>query len=124
MFGETPVELRSLVSGQFERRLWVTISQTHPGEKRILGLFQRGDSLFPGDGWKVLEEFGQRLAGLDVVDERLERDPGADKDRRATHDVRVAVDDGTFVAHGRATWMPARMARGRPVVRIGVRPTS
>ena len=33
MFGETPVELLSLVSGQFECRLWITISQAHPGEE-------------------------------------------------------------------------------------------
>jgi hypothetical protein len=47
----------------------------------FFGLFQRGDDLIPAYRGKVGEEFGQRLTLLKVVDQGLERNPGADEYR-------------------------------------------
>src|SRR5262245_55586841 len=68
-------------------------SRTRTGEKRLLGLLQGCYGLLPGDRRKVLQELGQGLPCLEVIEQRCEWDASADKYRRAAHDLRVAVND-------------------------------
>ena len=69
----------------------------------FLGLFKRGDGLVPAHGREIGEEFGQRLAFLQVVDQSLERNTGADEDRRPLEDFGVSVDCA-LMFHSSVSW--------------------
>ncbi len=58
------------------------------------GLLKRCNCEFSTNGWKVVKKFLQGVSALDVIDERLDRDTGADEDGGATENVRVRVNDG------------------------------
>jgi hypothetical protein len=85
-------------------------SRTRTIEKRFLRLFERSDRLLLGNSWEIFQEIGERLSGLEIVDQRLERHTCADEHRRPAHDFGIAVDDGLRV-HDEAI-LPAE--GGRP----------
>ena len=47
----------------------------------------------------VLQELGQRLPCLEVIEQRRERHAGADEHGRAAHDLRVTVNDRLGLLH-------------------------
>ena len=47
-----------------------------------------------------MEKLVERLARFQVIEERPDRDPRADEDRRASEDFGVALNDFPFRSHG------------------------
>lgn len=62
-----------------------------------LGLLESSHRESPAHGWKVIKELFQGMAGFDVVNQRLNRDPRSDEYRGAPQDVGVGVNNGRFV---------------------------
>ena len=58
-----------------------------------------GDRLLAPHGRELAKEFVEGLAAFEVVEERLDRNACADKDRRAAEDVGVAVYDLAELGH-------------------------
>ena len=58
-------------------------------ENGLASLFKRRYSLLTPNGRKRIKERIERVAALEVVDERAKRDSGAHEDRRSAHDVRI-----------------------------------
>ena len=56
------------------------------------GFFKRSNGLFPRNCWKMVEKALKRITSLDIVEQRLNRDPRAAEHRCPAHDVRVAVN--------------------------------
>jgi hypothetical protein len=81
------------------------VKHTRMRQNGFLGLFHRSDSLFSAHGGKVGKEFSQGLAFLKVVDQRLERNPGADEYRCPFKDLGVPVDCA-LMFHASASWKP------------------
>jgi hypothetical protein len=50
--------------------------------------------------WKLPEKLVEGIAALDVVEQRPNRDPGANELGRSARSLRVAVFDWGFVGHG------------------------
>src|SRR5580700_8898496 len=71
-------------------------SSTRIGNQMGFGLFERSYRHVAGDGREVVKESVQRMAALDVVDQRLDGDARSDKHRGAAQDVRVGVYNGGF----------------------------
>jgi len=67
--------------------------RTRTGQERVACEVERGDGLVSPHGRELPEELVERVAALKVVEEGLDRHPGADEDRSATQDVGVAVQD-------------------------------
>src|SRR5258708_18678447 len=68
------------------------------GDQTVLCLLEELDDLIPIDGRKSGQKVVDRLSGLQVVEERLDRHPGAGKDRGAPHHFGVAGNDRLFHA--------------------------
>src|SRR5262245_19264473 len=68
--------------------------RTRIGEQGLLGLLESRHGLLSGHTWEVVEKLVERIAGLEVVEQGLERHPGAHENGRATQDVGVAVHHG------------------------------
>jgi hypothetical protein len=67
-------------------------------------MFKRCHRLVAGDGREIVEEFVERVAGLQIVVERFDRHPRADEYWGPTQHFAVTVNDG-FLCHGRLqTW--------------------
>ena len=60
-------------SSRFKRLGRHSSSRTRMGEERLLNLLQGRYGLLPGDGREVLQELGQRLPCLEVIEQRRER---------------------------------------------------
>lgn len=60
--------------------------------KHFLRLFERGDRLIAGNGWKVVEKLGQRAAGLKVIQQGLRRDTSPYEYRGSAKNLRVTVN--------------------------------
>src|SRR5580700_11282371 len=71
-------------------------SSTRIGNQMGFGLFQRSYRHVAGDGGEVVKKRVQRMAALDVVNQRLDGDARSDKHRGAAQDVRVGVNNGGF----------------------------
>src|SRR5207248_1101367 len=84
-------------SSRFNRCGRHSSSRTRTIEKCFLGLLERRDRLFLGDGREVFQEFGERLSTLEIVDQRLERHTGADEHGSPAHDFGIAMDDRLLV---------------------------
>lgn len=67
----------------------------------FLGFLQRGDRLLPCYRGEVSQEFRERLTFLQVIHERLERNPRANEDRSTSEDIRIAVN-WSCIYHGLA----------------------
>ncbi len=99
-------------------------AQTSPrtGHHALASELKRGNGLFASNGRKLPEKLVQRVAALDVVEERLDRDASADEHGRSAQNLRVAVYDWRFVGHGylRASLSLALGKRAwlRPVVSL------
>src|SRR3954447_17977336 len=76
-------------------RLWIMRASPPPssqvGEER-LGFFQRRDCPFSANRREVVHEFVQRIAGFEVVDERVDGNTCSPEAGRATQDFRIADD--------------------------------
>ena len=51
----------------------------HPLQQEILGHVEGGNGLLPPDTWEVRQELVQGIARLEILDQCLHRDPGADE---------------------------------------------
>ena len=63
--------------------------------------FEHGYRLTAGNSRKVVEEFGQRATGLQVVEQGLNRNASPDEDRRSAKNLGIAVNDLRFLNHDR-----------------------
>jgi len=64
-------------------------------------LLQKPDGLLALDAGKVVQEVVKRVAGLQVIEERLYRNPGADEYGNPAEDLGVTVKDG-YMLHREA----------------------
>src|SRR5262245_31922568 len=81
------------------------------GDQGVLRLMKGGDRLLTTDRRKVLEEFAERIAGFEIVDQRLQRHTGAHEHGSASHDRRVTVHNRLrLVGHRLA--LPIRIPPG------------
>lgn len=88
-------------------------------QKGFLGFLQRGDRLLAGHGREINQELRKRLTFLQVIDEGLEWDSGADEHRSTPEDLRIAVD-GSYCVHGSAPLRVQPMPRSFQVSTPGV----
>ena len=75
-------------------------SSTRTCHQALARELERGDGLFASNGWKLPEKVVEGIATLDVVEQRLNRDPGAHEHGRSAQNLRVAMYDWRFVGHG------------------------
>src|SRR6267154_488467 len=68
----------------------------------LLRLLEGDHRLLPGHAGEVGEELVEGVAGLEVVEKRLERNAGPHEDRGASQDFGVAVDHGGRTASAKA----------------------
>ncbi len=98
-----PAGLRDSFDGmtwKFPRQvLWQTLVEqdTHSdgGEQAFAGLFEKSNSLLARNRGVLLQKLVERLAALDVVEQRPHGNTRAGKAGRAAHDFRVDFDNGT-----------------------------
>ena len=64
----------------------------HSLQQKVLRHITGGYGLLAADAGKVCEELIQWIARLEVLDQRLHRNPGTDEDQGAAHDLGVAVE--------------------------------
>src|SRR5216683_3120336 len=76
-----------------------------------LGVLQKLDNVLARHGRETSEEFVNRLAGFQIIEQRLHRNAGPAEDGRAAHHVRAATDDSRF--HGLKLRRLRRMCNGR-----------
>ena len=71
-------------------------------QHRELGGFNDGDGLLAFHRRETVEEVFNGFAAFQIINEVLERDACADKDRRSPHDFRIGVNDAfeVFNLHG------------------------
>ena len=69
------------------------------GQEMFAGFSKVTDRLVSGDGWEVVEENVEIVAGFEVVEKRANRDAGARKDRFAAHDVWIDHDKLRIIGH-------------------------
>ena len=50
-------------------------------------------------GWKVIEEFRERPAMFQVIEQCSNRHARADEDRRAPENLRIRMDAGNLIVH-------------------------
>jgi len=70
------------------------------GPQGISSQFEGSNRLLSADSGKVFEEFVETLACFKVVDETLDRHPGAREHWSTTEDVRVRLNDCRWIGHG------------------------
>src|SRR4029453_17678086 len=93
IFAAGPTHLRCVLASCRLRRLGRhSSSRTRTSEERLLGLPQGRDGLLTSDGREILEELGQGLPALEVIEQRRERCTSANEHGRATHDYRIAAN--------------------------------
>jgi hypothetical protein len=73
-------------SGKFSSR------RTRTSKHRVACRFERCDGPIARHARKLAQEFIERLAAFEVVEQRLDGYTGADKDRRAAEGLWIAVD--------------------------------
>lgn len=73
--------------------------RTRTGQERVAGQVEGGDGLFALHRRKLVEKLVESIATFQMIEERLHRDPRADKDRGATEDVWIALDDLAQLHH-------------------------
>ena len=88
-----PAQERARSTGRCSSR------RTRTGEERVAGQVECGDGLFAFHGRKLVEKLVERIATFQMIEERLHRDPRADKDRGAIEDVWIAMDDLAQLHH-------------------------
>src|SRR6266851_4817331 len=76
-----------------------------------LGVLQKSDDLPARHRQETSEEFVNRLAGFQIIQQGLDWDSGPAEDGRAAHHVRAATDDSRF--HGLKLRRLRRMCNGR-----------
>jgi hypothetical protein len=103
-------------NSRFNRRGRHSSSRTCTIEERFLGLFQCGDRLLLGNSWEIFEELGERLSGLEIVDQGVERHTCAHEHGCPAHDLRIAMDDRLLV-HDEAI---VAVEEGQPFDRLSV----
>src|SRR5262245_7671154 len=79
-------------SSRRSRRGTHSSSRIRMRHQHLLGEFESGHSLLAADAREVLQELAQAIAGLQVVEQGANRNPGADKNRSFPEDIGVAVD--------------------------------
>lgn len=67
--------------------------RTRTSQQRSVREVERRDRLVAFHGWELAKKLVQGLAAFQVIEQRLDRNPCADEDRRAPENVRVAVHD-------------------------------
>ena len=72
-------------------------SSTRIRDQMPLGQLERRDSKVSWNRWEVVEKPLQSVPALDVIDQRLHRDPGTDEDRRSPQNFGVGMNDGGSV---------------------------
>lgn len=65
-------------------------------EHPFFGLFQKSHHLFSRNGRKSIQKFINRVAALDVVDQRFRRNSCSRETRRAAHDFTIGDDNLLF----------------------------
>ena len=60
--------------------------------EECFGFFQRRDRSFSANRWEIVQELVQRIAGFEVVDERVDGNTCSPEARRAPQDFRIADD--------------------------------
>lgn len=63
----------------------------------VAGFLEESDRLFAGNGRKVFEKIFQRVAALNVVNQRAGRNPRTGKAGRATHYFRINFHNRTLL---------------------------
>lgn len=61
--------------------------RTRTGQERVAREVEGGDGLLAADGRELPEELVEGFAAFEVVEKGLNRDAGADENRRATEDI-------------------------------------
>lgn len=77
-------------------------------------MFEQGHRLLAFDGGEVVEELAERMAGFEIVEKRLNRDPRAGEDGGPAHDLGLRFDDRAGCQggrHGRRIPIESGMAR-------------
>src|SRR5258707_9503228 len=74
-------------------------SRTRISQERRPRQVERRNGLAPRHGWELTKEFVQRLAALQIVEQRTNRHAGAREHRRAAENARVAVHDFPQLRH-------------------------
>ena len=64
------------------------------GEQSFAGLFQKGNGLLARDRGVLFQKLAERIAALDVIQQRPHGNARAGKARLATHDFRVGYHNG------------------------------
>jgi hypothetical protein len=64
------------------------------GEERDLGLLQYGDRLLVAHGGEIIQELGEGVSTLQIIDEALDRDTGSEEDGCTAENLRIGVDYG------------------------------
>jgi hypothetical protein len=85
----------NVVAGELEGEITGRCSsrRTRTGQEGVAGQVECGDGLFALHGRKLVEKLVESIATFQMIEERLHRDPRAQKDRGATEDVWIALDD-------------------------------
>src|SRR5262249_50954292 len=73
--------------------------RTRTSHERSAREIERGDRLVAFHGWELAKKLVQGLPASEVIEQRLDRNTGADEHGCATKDVRVAVHDVAWLAH-------------------------
>jgi hypothetical protein len=88
-------------------------SSTRTSQQGLARELKGGNGLFASDGRKLPEKLVECVAALDVVEQRLYRDAGTNKDGRSAQNLWVAVHDSSFVGHVWARSEAERLSRVR-----------
>ena len=88
-----------------------TSSSTRTCQQALARELKGCDGLFASNGRKLPEKLVQRVATLDVVEQRLDRDPGAHEHGRSAQNLRVAVYDERFAGYDHPSIAPAGITR-------------
>src|SRR3989442_8166593 len=75
-------------------------NRTRTRQQGVARDVQRGNGLLALDRRELPQELIKRLAALEIIKQRLDRDSSADEDRCAPEDVGVTVNDGSSSRHG------------------------
>ena len=97
----------------------VSSRRTRTSHERSAREIERGDRLVAFHGWELAKKLVQGLPASEVIEQRLDRNTGADEHGCATKDVRVAVHDVAWLAHtGFSVY-----ARSNRAYNSGIQPT-
>ncbi len=70
--------------------------------QHLLGEFQSSNGLFAAYAWEMTEEFVQSISGFEVIQERFYWNASANEDRRTAQNIRVTMDNTSFIRHVQA----------------------